>query len=185
MENKRKGTITKKMIEDGESVIYDMDKFDEWMKFINSVEPEYFEFVNSITGKMVSRISQNIKISLQDGQKIAQCIMSGFIFGYVVTYEKDRKKVEELLKDSTNKDRFEKWLDGRMPAKFYNFPLTGLPKESSVYQAKKKFMERIKKEKRDIDLVDAEKRFNEISSNVKNGDEEMFLDEDLRGIDGK
>src|SRR4030042_1181145 len=185
MENtKRKGTITKRMIEDAENVIYDMDKFDEWMKFLSSVEPEYFDFLNTITGKMVTRISQNIKITLQEGQKVAQCIMSGFVFGYILSYEKDRRKVEDLLKDSTNKDKFEKWLDGKLPANFYNYALTGLSKESSVYQAKKKFIDRSKKEKKDIDLISAEKRFNEISSEVKEV-EELLMDEDLRGLDGK
>ena len=69
------------------------------------------------------------------------------------------EQMEEMLK-ATPQDEFEAWLNGDLPAKYYDYPLKGLEKDSTKWKAKRAYLDKAKKRKEMSE-------FNEVKKKVK------------------
>lgn len=177
-----KGFITKKMLEENQNIFADSDKFDDWVKFMESTEPEFYSWMQKTTGVIISDIAQHTRITMQDGHRLAHYLIAAFTFGYMINYNLNKEKIESIINGGNTDKQFKKWLIGKMPAKWYKYSLKGLNKGSSSYKAKKNFLEEKKKKDKDIEKEIAKGEFIRVREQVKDfsDNEELITDDDLK-----
>lgn len=183
----RKGSVSAADIERIKDIANDPAKFEEWLKYVEVSEPEFYVFIQNTTSKIISSFGQNIKFNMQDASLMAHSILMAFTAGFAMQHERNNSRIEMMYNSDILKDKFQLWLDGRMPDTYYSYSLRGVDKSSSKYKAKQNHIDLIKKEKEKTHISDELRSFIDLENSL-NGKKTMdrasniLSDDDLEEI---
>ena len=183
----RKGNITQTDIENLKAIANNPDKFEEWLTYIKNTEPEFYMFIQDTTSKIISSFGQNVKFSIQDAHILAHSILMAFTAGMAMVLERNDAKIERMYDVKAMTDKFQLWLNGKMPDVYYDYSLRGLDKESSKYQAKSNHIRLMKEMKESISAEKEIQSFSEFENTlhgktVSDTPKDILSDNDMGGI---
>jgi len=179
---KERGTITRNDIQKAEKILRDPQEFEGWIAFIKSTEPEFYTFLQETTSNIVAHLGQSAKLNYENMQMFGQSILTAFCCGFTLKYTQNQRKVGDILDSEKETEKFQRWLEGKMPSAFYQYSIDGLDKNSSVYQAKIKHEAILAEMKRERDAMASKDLFKQIEQEVtddKEGITQFVDDADL------
>jgi len=183
----RIGYIKHEDIKKIENLMRDPIEFDNWMDFIRDTEPEFYSYTQDVAASMINGIAQSVRLNLNNAHVVARCLLSAFICGYAIMYYKDSDRVNNLIKGHIE-DKFDLWLNGKLPDNFYNYSLAGLDKKSTKYKAKTAHIDIKRKIEEEKILANGKKDFSNIMNSIvrekiTTNSEDLVSDDDIRKLD--
>jgi len=162
----QKGIINKTDIQKAEKILLDMAEFEEWMIFIKANEPDYYNFLQESTARMVASINAVSKLNYEDTRLLAQNMFMAFCCSYIIEYGRKESLVSKIINAKYN-DKFQLWLEGKLGDEFYRYSTRGMKKNASMYTAKANHDQLVALKMQEEDRERAKKKFTALNTEIE------------------
>lgn len=168
-----RGTITMEDLHQLEKVMDDEEIMSDWMNFLESVEPDFYNYIGDLSALLVSTALKNVMIDTKRTGKIIRIVIMAFVAGYILRYNQNNKLIRNVL-DDTKDQSFQRWMQGLFDDKFYAYSTDGMDETSTAYLAKKRHDELKSKKIREKDIEKSRRLFDTMCEDymdIKNGED--------------
>ena len=134
--------IDRDLLNDIDLIFSNQQKTDDLIKYVRENEPDFYAFIQERTGSFTHDFAKKLNLSYTDSNYFANILMCSFLFGYIL-YECD---LERRISNLNMGNKFDMWMNGKLSSKYYKYSMDKLTSTSTLYTAKKNFLDRIKKQ---------------------------------------